>query len=724
MNSYKISKTRCAIFFAGLLCGITSLHAETHYGYHLHTQPINGFTQFTQFQQQLKITGGKAGRIDTYWPGFQTAPQIPFNPNSAKLPPAQFQSYLFERGYGENGNNLFSAYSDLHDSLILGVRPIFNFGIIPEWAYQPESRFTTWKSGVNQEYINHPTPEQIKTLRENSIANPNIVGEFLSDLTVYISKKPSGMETLRNLGGWEIFNEVGAMYGNGTPPSVGSNNPSDAWTQLPYTDYLAIIDGAIARVHSTYKTIGLKNGPPVIAPPIGGTYHASLWQAIADYHPKNAGSKNKNGRLALDEIGLHPYGQIVQAWLHPDTTYHQSTGAGATDVQSNMSYGRALMPTDDAFTWASLVERAKSTSFSDRLYLYASRNSIADQYWDGNTEMGFTRTMARFSQMGYGKINVNISEFGASSYIGFPNSTPNFTQIIATFADPFKYGEVPADVTLTKDMAENLQAEAIVQILGLMRNWDFVNTATIYEMFEKPLPTIADRDEYQYGLSTPELKPDGTPNWKPAGEVYNAFLKGEEIHQLHPMGVDIHISSTNGAFDETQINPSAHNVILFNDDKPHSITTGTGDDIIFGGAGDDFISGGAGHNRLYGGFGNDIVIGSTENDKINGGSGDDLLTGGGGKNEFVFSVYSTSGSGYDGHDTITDFKAKDVLTIVGGYSFEKMQMQDEVEGGVKGVKINYASNGATIFLQKVTQAQLKLENFHILEPESKSASAP
>ena len=253
--------------------------------------------------------------------------------------------------------------------------------------------------------------------------------------------------------------------------------------------------------------------------------------------------------------------------------------------------------------------------------------------------------------------------------------------------------------------------------MGLMRNWDFINTATVYEMFEAPQPIPSDGDGYQYGLAAPQLKPNSTPDWKPAGQVYNAFLRGQEIHQPHPNGVDIHISSANGTFDESQVGPDAHNVILFNDTKPHSITTGAGDDIIFGGLSDDFIAGGSGHNRIYGSFGNDIIIGGPDNDKINGGSGDDLLTGGGGKNEFVFSAYSTSGSGFDGHDTITDFKATDVLTIIGGYSFEKMRMQNSVEGGVKGAKIGYATNGASTFLQGINKEHLMAKNFHLLESE-------
>ena len=86
-----------------------------------------------------------------------------------------------------------------------------------------------------------------------------------------------------------------------------------------------------------------------------------------------------------------------------------------------------------------------------------------------------------------------------------------------------------------------------------------------------------------------------------------------------------------------------------------------------------------------------------------------------GKNEFTFSAYSDSGSGFDGNDTITDFKPNDVLQIVGGYRFEKLQMKNTSEGGVKGVKIIYSSNGASIFLQGFTQENLKPETFRIFE---------
>ena len=165
---------------------------------------------------------------------------------------------------------------------------------------------------------------------------------------------------------------------------------------------------------------------------------------------------------------------------------------------------------------------------------------------------------------------------------------------------------------------------------------------------------------------------------------------------------------------------TANNLILFNDSVDHAISVGSGDDIIFGGGGNDVIMGGAGNNRLYGGKGFDVITGGEGDDKIEGGQGNDLLNGGGGKNEFVFAAYAKSGSGFDGDDTITDFKVADVLTIVGGYKVEDLfaspkLMQDATEGGVAGVKLFYANNGASIFLQNFSKAQLKPANFHVLE---------
>ena len=707
-----------------LFCATEPRAEQTiNFGYHLHTWPETGFNRFSQMLGAAANAGSTSARLDTNWSNFQSAPKTKFNPQSAKLKPLAYTQYLSNRGYGENGSNLFEAYQALQQAYVAHQKVIFNFGVIPEWARQPASNFATWKSGINQEFSFHPTAQQITFLTENSLANTADVGQFLADFIVYISKQPDGKATLENIAGWEIFNEVGGIYGNGIPPENGNNEASEAWPRLPFAEYLSTVDNALARVHRAYSSIGLKNGPPVVAPPVGGTYNPAFWQAIADYKPQNVSSKNASGHLRLDQIGLHPYGINVQAWLEPTTEYHKLIEAGPSDVRDNLSYGHILMPTDDRFTWESLIERAKSTELSSRIYSYASRNNNADQFFDKNTEMGVTCTMARFAQMGYGKISVNFSEWGASSFAGDVTNSDYFAQLNTSLIDPFKYGDVPLGQTLSPEIVETTQTENIVQILGLMRNWDFANTATIYEMFDRVAEGAMQSDQYQYGLATSKLKSDGTPNWKPAGLAYIAFMRGREYHNTRPegqKGVEIHISASSGAIDENQINPNAHNLILYNDNQNHTVATGMGDDIIFGGSGDDFISGGQGYNRLYGGFGNDIIVGGSDNDKINGGTGDDLLTGGGGKNQYIFSAYSDSGSGFDGNDTITDFKPTDILQVVGGYGFEKLQLKNTSEGGIKGVKINYASNGASIFLQGFTQENLKPENFRIFEADDQS----
>jgi RTX calcium-binding nonapeptide repeat (4 copies) len=701
----------------------TELLAEqsTRFGFHLHTWPETGYRKFHQIVGAAAIAGSKAARIDTNWASFQTAPRIKFNPQSAKLNPLSYAKYLIDRGYGVNGANLFDAYLSLHQSYAAHQTPIFNFGVVPEWARQPVANFKNWKVGINREFSFQPTPEQTAFLVENSLSNTDDVGQFLADLIVYISKQPDGKATLENLGGWELFNEASLVYGTGIPPETGNSDPSAAWPRLPYEEYLSMADNALARVHEAYRSIGLKKGPPLIAPPVGGTYNPEFWQAIADYKPKNKSNKNGSGHLVLDQIGLHPYGINIQAWHEPSTYYHVLIEDGPNDVRNNLSYGRILMPTDDRFTWDSLIERAKSTALSSRIYSYASRNNNADQFFDENTEMGVTRTMARFAQMGCGKISMNFSEWGASSFVGDVTKSDYFSQLNTAFIDPYKYGDVPLGLNLPQELAEITQTENIVQTLGLMQNWDFVNTATIYEMFDRPAEGAMQSEQYQYGLALSKLKEDGNPNWKPAGLAYIAFMRGLEYHNVRPegqKGVDIHISASTGALDETKMNPNAHNLFLFNDNQSHTIATGIGDDIIFGGGGDDFISSGTGHNRLYGGFGNDIIVGGNENDKINGGTGDDLLTGGSGKNEYVFAAYSDSGSGFDGNDTITDFKQSDLLQIVGGFRFEKLQLRNISEGGVKGVKIVYASNGASIFLQGFTLENLKPHNFQIFEADN------
>jgi Ca2+-binding RTX toxin-like protein len=79
------------------------------------------------------------------------------------------------------------------------------------------------------------------------------------------------------------------------------------------------------------------------------------------------------------------------------------------------------------------------------------------------------------------------------------------------------------------------------------------------------------------------------------------------------------------------------------------ITTGAGDDILFGGPsilptgttsdGDDTLDAGGGNDTLLGGFGNDYLIGGDGNDSLGGGPGGDTLIGGSGNDSFYYNNF-------------------------------------------------------------------------------------
>ena len=65
------------------------------------------------------------------------------------------------------------------------------------------------------------------------------------------------------------------------------------------------------------------------------------------------------------------------------------------------------------------------------------------------------------------------------------------------------------------------------------------------------------------------------------------------------------------------------------------ITSGSGDDRIYGGDGNDWISGGAGNDIIYGEAGNDRLFGGDGNDHIIGGVGTNVIRGEGGVNSIL-----------------------------------------------------------------------------------------
>lgn len=63
------------------------------------------------------------------------------------------------------------------------------------------------------------------------------------------------------------------------------------------------------------------------------------------------------------------------------------------------------------------------------------------------------------------------------------------------------------------------------------------------------------------------------------------------------------------------------------------LTTGSGNDQLFGEAGNDSLDGGAGNDKMNGGDGDDTVMGGDGNDNLLGGAGNDSLDGGAGNDK-------------------------------------------------------------------------------------------
>jgi len=136
------------------------------------------------------------------------------------------------------------------------------------------------------------------------------------------------------------------------------------------------------------------------------------------------------------------------------------------------------------------------------------------------------------------------------------------------------------------------------------------------------------------------------------------------------------------------------------------VEAGNGDDVVDAGAGNDVVYGGDGNDTLSGGAGNDYIEGGNGNDVLNGGTGQDMLSGGNGDDRIE------SGSGNDrvytgeGKDTVVNSSGKDVVyaqqgidtfSAAKGASNQVVNVDLTGSPGSKGLKIE----GSPAFVQRV-----------------------
>ena len=125
-------------------------------------------------------------------------------------------------------------------------------------------------------------------------------------------------------------------------------------------------------------------------------------------------------------------------------------------------------------------------------------------------------------------------------------------------------------------------------------------------------------------------------------------------------------------------------------DEANGLSTGSGDDQLYGRGGDDVLGGGSGADSLFGEDGDDVLIGGEGKDKLTGGAGADLFSFAGFANQGVYFVagqqdpvtfYAPADSGANQKDAdrivdfssdegdLIDLSAIDALTqLVGGFA--------------------------------------------------------
>ncbi len=650
--------------------------------------------------------GAGAVRYDFNWRDYQESSDAAFDAEAFALGEREFARYLVMRGYGENGDALASVYAELQEAASLGLKTIFNLNTIPDWA----------KRFPNEPYkgLDHPAPRAF-LLNDN-----RRVGEFLHDFIIMCARKPNGegLAVLKSIQGFQIFNEI-AGWTQQYNPGYGFY----AERQLPYDEYFEILDHAMALKQMAFAAIGVtKNVPPVLGPNLGGTHVPAFWRAAAKYVPRNPSTTAENGKLRLEGISLHPYGITVRPGI--DLERESAEAADYFGVNhaysltgNNMTFSRVMQPTDDWLWMLSMIDRDLEKSKAWSLYRYSDvpdparqqepekrRQFTADLYYDESPELGVERTLALLNDLGLATAGVHFTEFGGSSYPGNDSADSLFE---TTFADPYRYGFVPNGKKLDKELAETLQAEAVLQTLGLIESWDFTKTATAYTIIER-----AGTDNLDYfGLARNTLSKNGKLQMKPAGLLFKAFLNRQSLSLVNAVGVDLHLAGTGKRL---RRKPENHEVILLREGADE-IEGAAGDDIIFAGSGNNTVSGGEGYDKLYGGYGNDTLSGGEGNDRLKGEAGDDTLTGGPGRDNYVFSAYAKEGSGNPGHDIITDFDPKaDRVTLIGLVG-ERLDLPKLMQATAEGVLLTWSAYGSTILFRGNKLADFSAKNFHVLK---------
>ncbi|WP_329603645.1 cadherin-like domain-containing protein [Pseudomonas putida] len=169
---------------------------------------------------------------------------------------------------------------------------------------------------------------------------------------------------------------------------------------------------------------------------------------------------------------------------------------------------------------------------------------------------------------------------------------------------------------------------------------DYVNTTTASEL---------NRLELAAGITPANITVSGDGN-----SIILGFANGKTLHLSNQLlafqasdnpnqyGIQELRFSDGTVWGRQQLREMA-GYFIGNDTSDDTITTGAGNQILYGHAGNDSLSADAGDDQLFGGQGDDLLLGGDGNDVLIGDDGSDNLDGGSGYNQLI---------GGNGNDTL------------------------------------------------------------------------
>lgn len=137
-----------------------------------------------------------------------------------------------------------------------------------------------------------------------------------------------------------------------------------------------------------------------------------------------------------------------------------------------------------------------------------------------------------------------------------------------------------------------------------------------------------------------------------------------------------------GNGDDTFTSTTSLNTVASGQGGADTLTTGTGNDFLYGGDASDTLVSTGGTNTLSGGNGHDMITGGAGLDRIFGGQGDDTLHGLGGNDLFNAGIGNDNVNGGAGSDTVFGYLGDDVIVGGAGNDFLYGQFgSNDIRGG-------------------------------------------